>query len=49
MPEGNAHRDTLSIAELAVEVQRLKILIGSCSQAQGATGIRETAVLDDPL
>ena len=49
MLEGNSIRDTLSVAELAIEVQRLKILIGSYGQAQEATGLQQTALLNDAL
>lgn len=49
MPEGSSTHDKLSVAELAIEVQRLKILIGSCTQAQAATGSQETALLDEPV
>ena len=49
MPEGSSSRDKLSLAELAIEVQRLKILIGSYAQAPNATGSQETALLEQPV
>ncbi|KAL3147634.1 hypothetical protein ABBQ38_014684 [Trebouxia sp. C0009 RCD-2024] len=49
MPEGSSTHDKLSYAELAIEVQRLKILIGSCAQAHNATGSQEAALLDEPV
>ena len=46
MPEGGSQ--DLSVTELAVEVQRLKIMIGSYAHAQNARVV-EAPLLSNPL
>ena len=47
MPEETSRQD-LSVAELAADVQRLKILIGSYAQAQ-RTESTKASLVDTPL